>query len=111
VVAEAPTGEVFILLSHVVPELAADEVGKEPRRVCSANGVRMLGSSNKRQPVGITGANKPPGVGLGKQGKEPCDVMEVFWDNVRGTRSQGVEMTVLFSGARRDQVDVRRTNW
>jgi hypothetical protein len=28
-----------------------------------------------------------------------------------GTRSQGVEMTVLFSGARRDQVDVRRTNW
>ncbi|MGE3541540.1 MAG: transporter substrate-binding domain-containing protein [Candidatus Tectimicrobiota bacterium] len=28
-----------------------------------------------------------------------------------GTRSQGVEMTVFFSGARRDQVDVRRTSW
>ena len=27
------------------------------------------------------------------------------------TRSQGVEMTVIFSRARRDQVDVRRTNW
>jgi hypothetical protein len=32
-------------------------------------------------------------------------------DGLDRTRSQGVEMTVIFSRARRDQVDVRRTNW
>jgi hypothetical protein len=75
VVAEASTGEVFIFLGHVVPELVADKVRKKPRRVRGAQGVRMLGGSNKRQLVGITAANQPLGVGLGKQGKEPCRVM------------------------------------
>jgi hypothetical protein len=66
VVTDASTGDVFILLGHVVPELVADEVGKKPWSVCGAHRVGMFGGSNERQSVGIAGANQSLGVGLGK---------------------------------------------
>jgi hypothetical protein len=57
VVTDASTGEVFILLGHMVPEPVPDEVGKKPWSVCGAHSVCMFGGSNERQSVGIAGAN------------------------------------------------------
>ena len=75
-------GGIFIAVRDVVPELTADECGKEPTGIGGTHDPGVFGGGQKGEACTVAWANQPVPLCLLEEGKEPRRIMQVIGDDV-----------------------------
>ena len=89
-------GGILITVGDVVPQLMADECGKEATRVGGAHDTGMFSGGYKGETCTIALANQSLLLCLLEEVKEPRCITEIFGDKVLQCRRQGVELRRVF---------------
>src|SRR5712691_1175988 len=90
-------GRIFIAVGDVVPQLTADECGKEPTGVGRANDPGVFGGGQEGQLVTVAWANQPVPLCLLEEGEEPYRITQVIGDDVLEGGRQGGTRGLVFA--------------